>query len=134
MRYILEDSYPTLVEHARNVQLEVSQTPQYPIAPPQKYSLLSLIPRPLSNPVGKMENQPDATDLQFRRMRWAWFALAVGGVACYAVQLWMHTVKIGVEMRPQRVQNHSPGADQDDETAAADDEEGDGGSVQDGDE
>ncbi|OAX38940.1 hypothetical protein K503DRAFT_690647 [Rhizopogon vinicolor AM-OR11-026] len=129
MGSILEESYPTLVEHARNVQAEVSQIPQYPIAPAQKYSLLSLIPRPLSNPVGK-ESQLDKTDLRFRRMRLAWFALAVGGVACYIVQL-MLTVNIRVEWKPQRGQEN--GADQDNETVVADEEGNDDG-VQDGNE
>jgi hypothetical protein len=120
MRNILEESYLTRVEHARNVQVEVSQIPQYPMAPAQKYSLLSLIPRPSSNPVEKKESQLDETDLRFRRMRWVWFALAFGGVACYVVQPCMHTVIIGANRRPRRVQTHEAG--QEDETVVSDEE------------
>jgi sorting and assembly machinery component 37 len=133
MRSILEESYPTLVEHARNVQAEVSQIPQYPIAPAQKYSLLSLIPRPFGNPVERKESQLDETDLRFRRMRWAWFALAFGGVACYVVQLCMHTVIIGADRRPRRVHTHEAG--QEDQTVVSDEEGGgENEGVQDGNE
>ncbi|KAJ8586108.1 hypothetical protein M405DRAFT_883500 [Rhizopogon salebrosus TDB-379] len=118
MRNILEELHPTLVESARNVQAEVSQIPQYPIAPAQKYSLLSLLPRPFSNPVEKKENQLDETDLLFCRMRWAWFALAFGGV----VQLCTHTVIIGTDRRPRCVQTHEAG--QADETVVSDEEGG----------
>lgn len=105
MRRILEESYPTLVEHARNVQTEVSQIPrQYLVAPAQKQSLLSLIPRPLSNPSKTKESQMDEADLQFRRMRWMWFALAFGGVACYVAQLWIRVTVVSANRRPRRVQ------------------------------
>ena len=130
MRSILEESYPTLIEHARNIQAEVSQVPQYPIASAQKYSLLSLIPRPFGNPVEEKESQLDETDLRFRRMRWVWFALAFGGVACYVAQFCMHTVIIGADRRPRRVQTHEAGQD---ETVVSD-EEGGGEGVQDGNE
>jgi len=127
MKSILEQSYPTLVEHARNVQGVVSRLPQYPIAPAQKHSLLSLIPRTLSNPIEKKESPPDETDLRFRHMRWAWFALAFGGVACYVVQLYMHTVIIGVDAKAQEHE-----VDRDGETVGVDEKGSDGESVQDG--
>lgn len=130
LRSILEQSYLTLVEHARNVQEEVSWMPQYPIAPAQTHSLLSFIPRTLNNPIEK-ESQPDETDVRFRRMRWAWFALAFGGVAYYVVQLCMHTTIIRVDGKPRRVQKR--GVDQEDETVIMDEEEGsDDEGVQDG--
>ncbi|KAG1877983.1 outer mitochondrial membrane transport complex protein-domain-containing protein [Suillus subalutaceus] len=110
MRSILEESYPTLVEHARNVQTEVSQIPrQYLVVSAQKQSLLSLIPRPLSGSP-KTKSEMDEVDLRFRRMRWIWLALAFGGVASYAVQLWIKVIDVRANRRPRRVQRR--GADQ----------------------
>lgn len=137
MRNIIEESYPTIVEHARNVQTEVSQVPrQYIVAPAQKQSLLSLIPRPLSNLSQTKKSRMDETDLQFRRMRWMWFALAFGGVACYVAQLGIKVTVVRVNRRPQRVQKR--GADQEHEAEVTDEERGkeedEDESVQDGDE
>ncbi|KAG0699643.1 outer mitochondrial membrane transport complex protein-domain-containing protein [Suillus ampliporus] len=120
MRSILEVSYPKLVEHARHVQTEVSQIPPYLIAPAQKQSLLSLIPRPLSSPPKPQEGQLDETDLRFRRMRWTWFALAFGGLTCYVVQLCMNVTIVRTKRKTRRVQTH--GADEEDETEVMDDE------------
>ncbi|KAG2158236.1 uncharacterized protein EDB93DRAFT_1120544 [Suillus bovinus] len=143
MRCILEESYPTLAEHARNVKTEVSQIPQqYLVAPAQKQSLLSLIPRPLSNPPKTKESRMDEVDLRFRRMRWMWFALAFGGVACYVTQLLMKVTIVKANRKPRRVQSERRGADQDHEAKVTDEEEGEeqeddddeGASAQDGDE
>lgn len=123
MRSILEESYPTLVEHARNVQTEVSQIPrQYLVAPAQKQSLLSLIPRPLSNHPKTEESRMDETDLRFRRMRWMWFALAFGGVAYYVAQLWIKVTVVRANRRPRRVQRR--GADQEHKAEVTDEDEG----------
>ncbi|KAG2750637.1 hypothetical protein P692DRAFT_20831842 [Suillus brevipes Sb2] len=121
MRSILEESYPKLVEHARNVQTEVSQIPrQYLVAPAQKQSLLSLIPRPLSNPPKSKESRMDEADLRFRRMRWMWFALAFGGVACYVAQLWIRITVVRANGRPRHVQRR--GADQEHKGEVTDEE------------
>lgn len=139
MRRILEESYPTLVEHARNVKTEVSQIPrQYLVAPAQKQSLLSLIPRPLGNPPKTKGSQMDEADLRFRRMRWMWFALAFGGVACYVAQLWIRVTVASANRRPRRVQRR--GAEQEHKAEVINEEdEGEGEEdedegVQDGDE
>ncbi|KAG1875159.1 hypothetical protein C8R48DRAFT_691678 [Suillus tomentosus] len=140
MRCILEDSYPTLAEHARNVQTEVSQIPrQYLVAPAQKQSLLSLIPRPLTNPPKTKESRMDEADLRFRRMRWMWFALAFGGVACYVAQLWIKVTVVEASRRPRRVQRHEADQFTEHEAKVMDEEEGkeeedEDASVQDGDE
>ncbi|KAG1754632.1 outer mitochondrial membrane transport complex protein-domain-containing protein [Suillus lakei] len=130
MRRILEESYPTLVQHARNMQTEVSQIPQYHVTPAPEQSLLSLIPRPLSNPSKTKESPMDEADLRFRRMRWTWFALAFGGVACYAVQLWMK-VTIVRARKARRVQRH--GTDQEHKTEVTTEDDEDEG-ARDGDE
>ncbi|KAG1803746.1 outer mitochondrial membrane transport complex protein-domain-containing protein [Suillus plorans] len=140
MRCILEDSYPTLAEHARNVQTEVSQIPrQYLVAPAQKQSLLSLIPRPLTNPPKPKESRMDEADLRFRRMRWMWLALAFGGVACYVAQLWIKVTVVEANRRPRRVQRHEADQFTEHEAKVMDEEEGkededEDASVQDGDE
>ncbi|KAG1827166.1 outer mitochondrial membrane transport complex protein-domain-containing protein [Suillus subaureus] len=133
MRSILEESYPTLVEHAHNVRTEVSQMPrQYLVVSAQKQSLLSLIPRPLSNPP-KMRSEMDEVDLRFRSMRWIWFALAFGGVACYAAQLWIKVTVVRANGRHRRVQRR--GADQEHEAVVTDEEgEEEGGEEEDEDE
>ncbi|KAG1756649.1 outer mitochondrial membrane transport complex protein-domain-containing protein [Suillus paluster] len=125
MRITLEVSYPKLVEHARHVQSEVSQIPPYLIAPTQKQSLLSLIPRPLSNPLRTQKKQLDETDLQFRRMRWTWFALAFGGVAIYVTRLCMNVAIVKANRRARRVQ--TTGAEEEDEMEVMDDEGDDEG-------
>jgi sorting and assembly machinery component 37 len=139
MRIILEESFPTLVEHARYVQTEVSQIPrQYLVAPAQKQSLLSLIPRPLSNPPETKKSEMDEADRQFRRMRWIWFALAFGSVACYAAQLWVKVTVVKATRRYRRMQRR--GADQNheveiaDEAGEEDEEEDEDEGAQDGDE
>ncbi|KAG1772797.1 outer mitochondrial membrane transport complex protein-domain-containing protein [Suillus occidentalis] len=121
MRSILEESYPKLVEHARNVQTEASQIArQYHVAPAQKQSLLSLIPRPLSNPPKMKESQMDEADLRFRRMRWMWFALAFGGVACYVAQLWIRVTVLRANRRPRHLQRR--GTDQEHKGEVTDEE------------
>ncbi|KAG2349759.1 hypothetical protein BDR05DRAFT_955621 [Suillus weaverae] len=131
MRSILEESYPTLVEHARNVQTDVSQIPrQYLVAPAQKQSLLSLIPRPLSNPPKMKESQMDEADLRFRRMRWMWFALAFGGVAYHVAQLLIKVTVVRANRRPRRVQRRE--ADQEHEADVTDEEDDEDEGAQDG--
>ncbi|KIJ69017.1 hypothetical protein HYDPIDRAFT_80765 [Hydnomerulius pinastri MD-312] len=79
LQALLLESYPSLVDHARRVQAEVSKAPSYENAAAPTPSLLSLFPRPFgssSTPAGA--TTPDPDEVRFRRMRWAWIAFAAG--------------------------------------------------------
>ncbi|KAH7929710.1 hypothetical protein BV22DRAFT_1029111 [Leucogyrophana mollusca] len=102
---ILKDSYPTIVDHARRVHGEAaSRCPRYEMGATEHQPLLSIIPRPLSkNPKDKSALDPE--DARYRRMRWMWVAVAVGGVAYYLTQLTRTLMRAQIILQ-QRAEAH----------------------------
>lgn len=90
LRDVLQESYPTLVQHAtRVVQLAFPDSSSYPKAPASKsgFSLRSLFPRfpqpPSANDA--LRNTPawKTRDRQFKLMRWGFFGTAALTFASY---------------------------------------------------
>ncbi|TFK76339.1 hypothetical protein BDN72DRAFT_808740 [Pluteus cervinus] len=75
-------SYPSLVAHAQRVYGAAMSTPLPVSTPvPSGYNLWSLVPKfPIGNKSRPARNQED---VQFDRIRWGFFGLAIGSVVAY---------------------------------------------------
>ncbi|KAG2151754.1 hypothetical protein BD769DRAFT_1380637 [Suillus cothurnatus] len=61
-----------------------------PPFPDQLMRRLRLVRPPSSPPTKTIESRMNEADIQFCRMRWMWFAIAYGGMACYVLRLWLN--------------------------------------------
>lgn len=87
LQSLLTESYPTLIAHARLVQLQAFPTSgsDIPLLPPQSHTIRSLFPWPTSRQAPKSNAKTD-DEIRFQRMRWGWIALAVFSATFYIAQ------------------------------------------------
>ncbi|KAF9218227.1 hypothetical protein BS17DRAFT_237243 [Gyrodon lividus] len=118
LQALLLESYPNLVDHARRVQAEVARAPPFGHVTASTTSLRSLILRPFNRNSTEV-NAPDADDLRFRRMTWAWVVFAATAAVYHVVQF-----SRAITIVRGRMEDEEEGIAEDEEGVAEEEEEG----------